>query len=103
MNTITKVSEITSADVAEYLRIPEVTADDLTEIGVYLEAAKNYVSNFTGLDAAGMDAHPDLVMAVFVQTQDFFDNRSAYVDGKAANRAVECIMGMHSTNLIPTE
>ncbi len=103
MNAITKVSEITAQDVAEYLRIPEVTAGDLTEIGVYLEAAKNFVSNYTGLDADAMDTHPDLVMAVLVQTQDFFDNRSAYVDGKNANRAVESILGMHSTNLIPTE
>lgn len=103
MNTLNKVSDITSSDVAEYLRFPDPTAADLVEIGNYLRASIDYVKNFTGLNDAELDSHPDLIAAVLVQTQDFYDNRSLYVDGKSPNRAVECILGMHSVNLLPSE
>jgi len=100
VNAISKVSEITIADCVEYLRIPETTAADLAAIGNFLEASKAYVMQFCGLDEDGMDAYGDLVPAVFVQVQDFWDNRSAYADGKEANRAVQSILGLHQRNLL---
>lgn len=100
MNAITKVSEITVADVVEYLRIPETTQGDLAALGNFLNAAKAYVMQFTGLDEDGMDSYGDLVPAVFVQVQDFWDNRSAYVDGKGENQAVQSILGLHARNLL---
>lgn len=103
MNNLTKVSDITSADAAEYLRLPDPTAADLVEVGNYLRLAIDYVQNFTGLNPTEMDYHPDLIAAVLVQMQDFYDNRTMYVDGKSPNKAVESILGMHSVNLLPTE
>lgn len=100
---ITKVSDITVTDVTDYLRIPEVTAEDTSLLTTALNVAKQYVMSYTGLDAEGMDAHEDLVIVIYVLCQSMYDNRSYYVDKSNLNNVVESILNLHSTNLLPTE
>ena len=92
------VSDITVSDVAAYLRIPELSASDQSLLSQILEAAKAYVMKYTGLDAAGMDQCPDIVMVVYILCQDMYDNRTLYVDKTNLNKVVETILGMHSLN-----
>ena len=98
-NEITKVSDITAADVAEYLRLPEVTATDTTTIDNLIGVAKTFIQNYTG--QSDLDDFQDFVIVVFILCQDMWDTRSLYIDKTNLNKVVETILGMHSINLLP--
>ena len=100
---ITKVSDITVTNVTDYLRIPEVTAEDTALLTTALNVAKEFVKSYTGLDDEGMDAHEDLVSVIYVLCSSMYDNRAYYVDKSNLNNVVESILNLHSTNLLPTE
>lgn len=99
MNEITKVSDITYQDVAEYLRLPEVTQSDQSLLNALIGIAKDFISKYTGQD--DLDAFPDFAIVVFVLCQDMWDNRTMYVDNTNLNYVIESILGMHSINLLP--
>lgn len=104
-----KISEITLADVAAYLRLErgDYVEAELTAI---MEASRRYISSYTGIPAASgvegvetLDDHADFYIAYMVLCQDAHDNRTMYPDGKftnSANRVVESILGMHARNLL---
>lgn len=101
MNVITKVSDIKAADVAEYLRIADPTADDLTYINTTISVAIDYMLKYTGIEkAADLDAYTDMVIVVFVLCQDMYDTRALYVDKSNVNRVVDSILGLHQRNLL---
>ena len=101
MNQITNISDITSEDVAEYLRLPEVTADDTITLNNLIGIAKTYISNYTGRSMEELDDYQDFVIVCLVLVQDMWDNRTLYVDSSNLNHVVETILGMHSVNLLP--
>lgn len=102
---MTKVSEITIKDIANYLRLTEVGDEDKIELQTYLNVAKNYISNYTGIpiisDVAGaetLDTYSDFIIVVYVLCQDMYDNRTMYVDNKNINKVVQTILDMHTRN-----
>lgn len=101
MSEITKVSEITAQDVAEYLRIAELTQDDKNYITTIIGVAKDYILKYTGIeDAEALDAYNDMVIVVYVLCQDMYDNRAMYVDNSNVNTVVDNILGLHQRNLL---
>ena len=98
-NAITQVSQITAADVAEYLRLPEVTATDTNTLNTMIGVAKTFIQNYTG--QTDLDEYQDFVIVVFILCQDMWDNRTLYVDKTNLNKVVDTILGMHSINLLP--
>ena len=105
MNEITKVSEITEKELANYLRISEVSEQEKTELKTYLNIAKNYISNYTGIpekseneEIETLDSYSDFVIVVYVLCQDMYDNRTMYVDNKNINKTVQTILDMHTRN-----
>ena len=94
---ISKVSEITTSDVAKYIKVDDY---DESEIGTYLNIAKNYISNYTGIQAEGegetLDDFADFVIVVYVLCQDMYDNRTMYVDSSNVNKVVQTILDMHT-------
>lgn len=100
MNVIQKVSDITTTDLAEYLRLDEVTNDDTNLLTTYLSVAKTFVTEYTGRPMADIDTFEDCVIVIFVLVQDMWDTRALYVDKTNLNRVVETILGMHSVNLL---
>ena len=98
MNGITKVSDITNTDLAEYLRLDEVSEDDLAMLNVMLGVAKQFLVSYTG--RTDLDEFQDFVIAVFVLVQDMWDNRTMYVDKLNLNKVVQAILGMHAVNLL---
>ena len=98
---IKKVSDIQVTDVTDYLRISEVTAEDTSLITTALNVAKEFVKSYTGLDDAGMDAHEDLVIVIYVLCQSMYDDRTYYVDKSNINNVVESILNLHCTNFMP--
>lgn len=101
MNAITKVSEIQAQDVADYLRIAELTEDDENFITSIISVAVDYILKYTGIeDTETLDTYNDMVIVVFVLCQDMYDNRAMYVDTSNVNRVVENILGLHQRNLL---
>ena len=101
MNEITQVSQIAAADVADYLRISELTDSDTNTLNSLIGIAKAYIQNYTGRTADELDNYQDFVIVVLVLCQDMWDNRTLYVDKSNINRVVESILDLHSTNLLP--
>lgn len=102
MNQIAKVSEVTAADLAEYLRVGEVTESEEGFLSTIIGAAKSYMCKYTGLAAEQLDESQDLVQVLWVLCQDMYDNRALYVDSANVNRMVQSILDMHSVNLLPS-
>lgn len=102
MNQIAKVSEVTAADLAEYLRVGEVTESEEGFLSTIIGAAKSYMCKYTGLTEEQLDESSDLVIALLVLAQDMYDNRALYVDSANVNLAVQSILDMHSVNLLPS-
>jgi len=100
MNNITMVSEITVQDLADYIRLDELTADDTNTLNNLLSISKSFIASYTGLTADQIDTYPDFVIVVLILCQDMWDNRTLYVDNENLNKVVDTILGMHSVNLL---
>ena len=100
MNQISAVSQITAQDVADYLRISELTEDDTNTLNTLLTVAKAYIVQYTGQTLANLDTLEDIIIVVFILCQDMWDNRSLYVDSNNPNRVVDSILGLHQVNLL---
>ena len=98
MNSISKVSDITTDDLVEYIRLVDYTPDDENTLSNLLEIAKTFISNYTG--QTDLDQYQDFVIVVLVLCQDMWDNRTLYVDKASLSYPVETILGMHSINLL---
>ena len=99
MQSINKVSDIAYTDLADYLRLPDATAER-NVLENLLNVAKAFMQGYTGLTASELDAHADFVIVVFVLVQDMYDNRTYYVDNANLNQVVDTILGMHRVNLL---
>jgi len=100
-----KVSEITVKDIVNYLRLSEVSEEDNKNIELFLNIAKNYIENYTGIpqmsddkEKETLDTYSDFIIVVYVLCQDMYDNRAMYVDGKNINNTVKTILDMHTRN-----
>ena len=100
MNNITKISDITSQDLASYLRLVELDEDETNTLNNMLNIAKNFIANYTGRTLEDLDNYNDLVSVVFELEQDMYDNRSLYVDKSNLNNFVETALGLHQINLL---
>ena len=105
---VSKVSEITIRDVADYLRLTDYEESD---IETYLNVAKKYISNYTGIpewdeyedyedeeEVETLDSFGDFVIVVYVLCQDMYDNRCMYVNGGNINKVVQTVLDMHTRN-----
>lgn len=102
MNQIAKVSEVTSTDLAEYLRVGEVTPSEEGFLKTIIGASTAYMCKYTGLTMERLDESQDFVQVLLVLCQDMYDNRALYVDSANVNRMVQSILDMHSVNLLPS-
>jgi Mn-dependent DtxR family transcriptional regulator len=102
---MTKVSEITIQNIANYIRLTEIGDEEKTELQTYLNVAKSYISNYTGIPieskeegAETLDSHSDFIIVVYALCQDMYDNRTMYVDNTNINKMVQTILDMHTRN-----
>lgn len=100
MDVITKVSDITPASLAEYLRIVDADTNDINTLDTLLGVAKDYVAKYTGRTIEDLDDFNDVVIVVMILVQDMWDNRTLYVDSSNVNKVVESVLGLHSVNLL---
>ncbi len=101
MNAIQKISDITAQDCADYIRIDETLDTSETNLlNNLLSVAKTFVCSYTGRTPEEADTFPDFVIVVLILVQDMYDNRTLYVEKDNLNKVVDCILGMHSVNLL---
>jgi hypothetical protein len=101
MQNITKISDITYQDLADYLRICDtLTADDINTLNTLLTVAKVYVGEYTGRTIQELDDYKDIIIVILILVQDMWDNRTLYVDNNNANKVVESILNLHQVNLL---
>lgn len=91
------VSKITASDVAAFLRLDDATDPLLVPM---MDAAKQFIVDYTGLAAYELDEHKDLYIAYMVLIQDMYDNRAMYVDKDNINRVVDSILFRHRVNFV---
>lgn len=103
MNNITKVSEITYTDIADYIRLDDPNESEINTLNTLINISKNFISNYTGRTAQELDNYQDVVIVVLILCQDMWDNRTLYVDKSNLNKVVETILNMHCNNLLPTD
>lgn len=102
MNNITKVSDITYTDIADYIRL-DVSENDteiINTLNNLINVSKVFISNYTGRTIKELDNFQDFIIVVLILCQDMWDNRTLYVDNSNLNKVVETILGMHSVNLL---
>ena len=95
-----KVSEIVMQDVADYIRLDEVSAEDEKHLTNSLIVAKKFIKNYTGLTNEEIDTHEDFYIVVLVLCEDMYDNRTLKVDKNNLNKVVTTILGFHDNNLL---
>lgn len=95
-----KISEITSQNMAEYLRLPDPSVDDLNTLNTLMDVAIDYIAKYTGRTKEELDEYNDMVIVGLVLVQDMWDNRTMYVDTSNANKVVESILNLHLVNFL---
>ena len=95
---VANVSEITTMDIADFLRLDEVSNAEEQQIETLLMIAKNYITNYTAL--TDLDEYADLVIVVYILCQDMWDNRTMYIEKGSVNRTVQTVLDMHTRNNI---
>lgn len=100
MNEISKVSDITANDVADYIRLVDFTEEDTNTLNNLIGIAKTFIMNYTGHTLEDLDNYQDFIIVVLILCQDMWDNRTLYVDKGTLSYPVETILGMHSINLL---
>lgn len=100
MGEITNVSDVTYTDVASYIRLDELTTDDINTLNTLISVAKAYMMQYTGRTAEELDEYQDFVIVLLVLCQDMWDNRTLYVDKSNVNKVVESILSLHAVNLL---
>ena len=91
---ISKVSEITINDIADFIRLDEVGDAEEKQLSTFLTVAKDYIKNYTGLD--DLDEYADIVHVVYILCQDMYDNRGMYIEKGEPNKVVQTILDMHT-------
>lgn len=91
-----KVSEITTQNVADFLRLDE-TDQILTPM---MAATKQFIMDYTGLSEEELDDHEDFYIAYMVLVQDMYDNRSMYIEKSEINHVVDSILFRHRINFV---
>ena len=95
-----KVSEIKAEDIANYIRLDEVSEDDTKTLNDLIAISKSFIEHYTGHTEKELDDYPDFAIVVYILCQDMWDNRTLYVDNSYLNKVVETILGLHSVNLL---
>ena len=93
-----KVSNVTYKDIANYIRLTEISQEEQSLLTNLIGIAKAFIKDNTGVE--DLDEFDDFVIVVFILCQDMYDTRSLYVDKSNLNKVVETILGMHSVNNI---
>lgn len=93
-------SQITVDDVADYIRLNEVTVKERTLLTTMLASARSHVLAYTGQTEEKADTFPEFTIAVYAICEDMYDKRTFQADAGSVNEIVASILGSRSINLL---
>jgi hypothetical protein len=98
-----RVSEVTISDLKGYANVYHNEDDNL--FTAILVAAKRFIANYTGLPLTDevndcVDNHEDFSIALFVLSNEMYDNRTFMVENVKLNFVIKTILDGHSVNLL---
>lgn len=93
------ISQITLQEIKDYLKVEHDHEDNL--ILQIMESMKFHIKTYTGLTDETMNDKEDLVIALYVLCDEFYNNRGATTNEKNKVREVlDRLLGSHSVNLL---
>ena len=97
-----KVSEITVQQVVDYLRLDDPSEIELSEVEMFMDSAKAYMTSFTGLSLDEIDKHDDMVHPFFLYVSEQFDNRNGHIENKntTVNQSIAETLHRHAVNYV---
>lgn len=95
-----KFSEISESDLKNYAREDDDSSETNKLFEQILISVKSYIKGYTGLSESQIDDKEDLVMVVFVLSNELYDNRSFTVQNDKVNYVVKSILDLHSVNFL---
>jgi hypothetical protein len=93
-----KISQVTEQELKDYAHVYH--DDDNLLFASILAAVKAYIKGYTGLSEEQLDSKEDLTMAMFVLSNELYDNRTFAVENDKVNTVIKSILDMHSVNLL---
>ena len=81
-----KVSEISTQQVVDYLRLDDPTEIEETEVEMFMDSAKETIRAMTGLTDEEIDTHADMVHPFFLLVSEQFDNRNGHLESKQTTK-----------------
>lgn len=91
-----KLSEVT---LEEARRHAKSEPDDVLD-PLYLENAKQYVLDYTGLSGEQADEKPGLALAALFLFSELTDNRQLSTDSDRVNQVLGSFLDLHRVNLL---
>jgi hypothetical protein len=95
-----KISEVTIQELKDYAREYNDDPETNRTFNNILISVKSYIKGYTGLSNEKMDEKEDLTMAMFVLSNELYDNRTFTVENDKVNTVIKSILDMHSVNLL---
>lgn len=95
-----KISEVTSQDLLDYMRISLPDESDVNLIINLMVGVKAYIKGYTGLDDATLDSKEDLTIVYMIIINEMYSNREYTVDNDKVNVVAKSILNMYSVNLL---
>jgi hypothetical protein len=93
-----EISLVTIQDLKDYAHVYHFE-DDILFMSI-LGACKSYIKGYTGLSVEQMDEKEELTIALFVLSNELYDNRTFTVENTKVNTVIKSILDMHSVNLL---
>lgn len=93
-----KISDVSIADLKQYANVYHDEDDNM--FVTILDACKQFISTYTGLDDVTVDDHEDLTIALMVLSNEMYDNRAFVVDNTKLNFVIKQILDSHSVNYL---
>lgn len=92
------ISEITIDNLKKYANVTHTQDDDL--FGIILDSSKAFLCSYTGLEESELDWHKDLVICMFILSNEMYDNRMITVDSDKISFVMQQLLASHSVNLL---
>ena len=93
-----KISEVSESIIKAHCGASGEDSDEL--LRVYADAAKKFITDYTGLTAEQADECPDLTVVYLDIINEMFNQRMIMTSGTQLNEFQRQILAMHSVNLL---
>lgn len=81
-----KVSEITTKQVCDYLRLDEPSEIETTEVEMFMASARESLRSMSGLTDEEIDELADMVHPFFLLVSEQYDNRNGHIESKQTTK-----------------